>query len=105
MLKKHGAQAIREFTSLAYNQMGMRVLVLGAYVDSEGLPAMGLWVFMLYSYVFLTISNRYDFTDENGGMSFKASYEDWKEYKMLRDFSRWGAEFFSKSSFYLKKMC
>ena len=33
---------MREFTSAAYNQFGMRVLILGAYMDDEGDPSITL---------------------------------------------------------------
>lgn len=36
---KNGPKAIKEFTSGVYNQFGMRVVVLAAYVDAEGDPA------------------------------------------------------------------
>ena len=42
MMKKRGPRAIREFTSSSYKQFGMRVVVLAAYVDDEGDPAMAL---------------------------------------------------------------
>lgn len=39
MMIKNGPKAIKEFTSGVYNQFGMRVVVLAAYVDAEGDPA------------------------------------------------------------------
>lgn len=44
MMAKHGTKAIKEFTSAANNQFGMRVVVLAAYRDSDGDPSMALWV-------------------------------------------------------------
>jgi hypothetical protein len=38
MMAKHGPRAIKEFTSAAYNQFGMRVVVLAAYTNDEGEP-------------------------------------------------------------------
>ena len=35
---------MREFTSAAYNQFGMRVLILGAYLDDKEDPAITLCV-------------------------------------------------------------
>ena len=43
-MKKRGPRVIREFTSSAYKQFGMRVLVLAAFLDDEGDPSMALWV-------------------------------------------------------------
>ena len=42
MMKKRGPRAIREFTLSSYKQFGMRVVILAAYVDDEGDPAMVL---------------------------------------------------------------
>jgi hypothetical protein len=44
MMAKSGPKAVKEFTSSAYKQFGMRVVVLAAYLDTEGDPAMALWV-------------------------------------------------------------
>jgi hypothetical protein len=44
MMAKSGPKAIKEFSSLAYKQFGMRVVVLAAYIDAEGDPSMTLWV-------------------------------------------------------------
>lgn len=43
-MKKHGSQAMKDFTSLAYRQFGMRVVILAAYVDSQGDNSMSLYV-------------------------------------------------------------
>jgi hypothetical protein len=42
MMAKNGPKAVREFSSLAYNQFGMRVVVLAAFVDNQGEPSMSL---------------------------------------------------------------
>jgi hypothetical protein len=42
MMIKHGPKAIKDFTSSSYNQLGMRVVVLAAYIDGEGDPSMTL---------------------------------------------------------------
>jgi hypothetical protein len=44
MMSKHGPKAIKEFASSAYNQFGMRVVVLAAFEDVEGEPSMTLCV-------------------------------------------------------------
>ncbi|KAN0121378.1 hypothetical protein V8E52_003274 [Russula decolorans] len=36
MMSKHGPRAIKEFTSSAYKQFGMHVVVLAAFMDGEG---------------------------------------------------------------------
>jgi hypothetical protein len=43
MMKKHANNAMKDFTSLAYKQFGMRLVILGAFVDDEGEPAISLW--------------------------------------------------------------
>jgi len=43
MMSKNGTKAIKDFTSAAWRQFGMRVVVLAAYVDDED-PSMLLWV-------------------------------------------------------------
>jgi hypothetical protein len=43
MMGKHGTKAIRDFTSAAWRQFGMRVVVLAAYVNDED-PMISLWV-------------------------------------------------------------
>jgi len=53
---------------------------------------------MRRSYMLLTASNRFDYNDMNGGTSFKDRY-DWKQYQMMKDFSKWGAESFDESLF------
>jgi hypothetical protein len=42
MMAKRGPKAIKEFTSSAYNQFGIRVVVLAAYIDDEGDPSISL---------------------------------------------------------------
>jgi hypothetical protein len=42
MMEKSGCKAIREFTSTSYNQFGMRIIILRAFIDDEGDPAMTL---------------------------------------------------------------
>jgi hypothetical protein len=44
MMSKRGPRAIKEFTSSSYNQFGMRVVVLAAFMDSDGDPSITLWV-------------------------------------------------------------
>ncbi len=51
----------------------------------------------------LTISNSFDYNDQNGGMSFKARHKNWRQYKMLEDFSKWGAKSLGESVFCLKE--
>ena len=41
---RRGPRAVKEFTLSAFNQFGMRVVVLAAYLDSEGESSMALWV-------------------------------------------------------------
>jgi hypothetical protein len=36
MMAKSGPKAIREITEAVYKQFGMRIVVLGAYVDADG---------------------------------------------------------------------
>jgi hypothetical protein len=43
MMKKHGIKAIKDFTSTAYKQFGMRLVILAAFVDDDGDPAISLW--------------------------------------------------------------
>jgi hypothetical protein len=38
MIRKHGAKAIKEFTLASFNQFGMHVVVLAAYMDTEEDP-------------------------------------------------------------------
>ena len=53
----------------------------------------------LYLCEFLTISNSFDYNGTNTETSFKASHNDWREYKMVKDFRKWGADAFGKSFF------
>jgi len=39
MLIKRGPRAIKEFSSALFNQFGMRVVVLAAYINEDGHPA------------------------------------------------------------------
>ena len=43
MMSKHGPRAVKEFTSVAWNQFGMRVVVLAAYLQ-DGEPVVSMWV-------------------------------------------------------------
>jgi hypothetical protein len=43
-MAKHGARAVREFTSAAYGQFGMRIVILAACLDIDGEPAVSLCV-------------------------------------------------------------
>lgn len=42
MMKKHGINAIMDFTSMAYKQFGMRLVILAAYLDDDDDPAVSL---------------------------------------------------------------
>lgn len=42
MMAKNGPKAVREFTSLAYKEFGMRVVVLAAFLDSQRDPSITL---------------------------------------------------------------
>jgi len=42
MMAKRGPKAIKEFTSSAYKQFGMRVVVLASFLDDGGRPAITL---------------------------------------------------------------
>ena len=42
MMEKHGAQAIKEFTSVAHTQFGMRIVVLASFIDGDGDPSITL---------------------------------------------------------------
>jgi hypothetical protein len=44
MMAKQGPRAVKEFTSSAYSQFGMRVVVLAAFIDGQGDPSIALWV-------------------------------------------------------------
>ena len=51
IMSKRGPRAVREFTSAAWNQFGMRIVVLVAFLE-DGEPAILLWVegpILLYS--------------------------------------------------------
>jgi hypothetical protein len=42
MMERRGTKAIKEFTSSAYNQFGMRVVVLAAFLGTDGEPLISL---------------------------------------------------------------
>lgn len=44
MMTKSGTKAVKEFSSAAYNQFGMRVVVLAAFVNEKNEPLVSLWV-------------------------------------------------------------
>jgi len=44
MMAKHGAAAIKEFTSTAYSQFEMRVVILTGYVNTNGIPSISIWI-------------------------------------------------------------
>jgi len=50
MMEKHGTKAVKEFTSSAYSQFGMHVMVLTAFTSSKGEPSMTLSVNALSIY-------------------------------------------------------
>jgi hypothetical protein len=43
-MNKNGARAVKEFTKLSYQQFGMCVVVLAAFMDIEEDPSIALWV-------------------------------------------------------------
>ena len=51
----------------------------------------------------LTLSNRFDYNDKNGGTSFKDRHPDWRRSEIMDDFAKWGAESFGKSLFCRKR--
>ena len=44
MRDKHSIKAFKEFSSMACKQFGMRIVILSAFVDGDGDPAITLWV-------------------------------------------------------------
>jgi hypothetical protein len=44
MINKNGPQAVKKFTMLAYNQFGMCIVVLAAFVDTKEDSLIILWV-------------------------------------------------------------
>jgi hypothetical protein len=34
-MSKHGAKAVKEFVEASFNQFGMHVVILAAYIDTE----------------------------------------------------------------------
>jgi hypothetical protein len=42
MMLKSGPKAIKEFTSAAYNQFGVRLVILATFLDGEGHPSISL---------------------------------------------------------------
>jgi hypothetical protein len=44
IMTKSGTKAIKEFSSVAYNQFGMRVVVLAAFLNEKNEPLFLLWV-------------------------------------------------------------
>jgi hypothetical protein len=98
MMMKNGPQAIKEFTMLAYNQFGMCVVVLVAFVDTEGDPSITLGS-SIYSHMLLTISSSFNYNNINGGTSFNSHHQNRRQYQMVEDFSKWGFESLGKSLF------
>jgi hypothetical protein len=45
-----------------------------------------------------------DYNEESGGVSFKDSLPDWRDYKLVKDFSKWAYESFGACLFCPKKM-
>jgi len=43
MMSKYRSMAIKEFTSAAWNQFGMRVVVVAAFLEDRE-PSVSLWV-------------------------------------------------------------
>jgi len=51
MMDKHGMQAIKDFTSAAYNKFGMHVVVFAVFLH-EGKPAISMWVlFSIHTHI------------------------------------------------------
>ena len=61
------------------------------------------YIILVFLCVSLKISNSFDYNNLNSTKSFKACHRDWKQYQMVDDFSKWGAESFGKSSLCLKE--
>jgi len=40
MMHKKGPKAVKEFASYMHKQFGMRVVILGAFMDEDGEPSM-----------------------------------------------------------------
>ena len=49
----------------------------------------------------LTISNRFDYNEQNGVTSFKARHKNWRQNEIMEDFSTWGAEAHGENLFCL----
>ena len=97
-MSKRGSKAVKEFTSAAWSQFGMRVVVLAAYLQ-DGQATVSLWVegpilFRSNS----SVSNSFDHNKENGGKSFRGSTDDWED-SLTEDFGNWSAECFGKGVF------
>lgn len=49
------------------------------------------------------MSTSFDYNGNNGGASFKARHKDWRQYRMVGDFLKWGVESFGEILFCLNK--
>jgi len=51
MMDKHGTQAIKDFTSAAYNKFGMHIVVFAAFLHEEK-PTISMWVlFSIHTHI------------------------------------------------------
>jgi hypothetical protein len=43
MMRDHRVKAIKDFTSTAYQQFGMHLVILAAFLNDDDDPAISLW--------------------------------------------------------------
>jgi len=52
---------------------------------------------LFHSCTLLTVSNSFDFNEDNGGISFRDRHDGWGQYNVVKDFTKWGVESFGKT--------
>ncbi len=105
MFEKHGINTMRDFSESMYRQYGVRVAILAGYCDTDGEPAIMLYVSKSIYLQSNDLLPSHDINNELGGTSFKSRRKDWQRDPMVEDFSRWAAESFGGSLFCFKEVC
>lgn len=93
------SKRIYEFTELTYRETGARLVILGSYVNEEGVKQIAWYVILRkLSTVFLIWRCSYDFNDfYNKGQAFKTARPDWDTGAMYQLFEEYVDEYLTAS--------
>ena len=92
MAETHAGQYVKEFAQQMYRQLGMRVLVMSAHHDTQGLLSLSRWVETQYfrgSHNLLAIPSSHDFNHELNGEPMETVRPGWEDEPITTEWAKY----------------